>query len=328
MNTEFEEMTSIYQQASMPDKEREALNKATGHALTAPLDRFREDPENARKSFDQEDLILLGESILAHGVIEPISVIKDADNEGCFVVAGGNRRLRASILAGVKTIPYVLRDTTDSLERIILNQHSRLGVIELSDALNKERAAGVKTKDIAKALGKSYQWVTKYLSAATFPEAIIGLVNSGTTDMNFLCTLAANYKHSPEEVDDYINGGVINRAGWQEWLACHPLGGSGEAGEAGEAGDKRQHISENLAESIEAEEADLDSIEAEEAEVEAGEAVRPHREKTTRKDELPTVPDLEAGMIFIAGKLAVEFKRVDRVEMVIGDRRWDIEIGE
>lgn len=328
MNTEFEEMTSIYQQASMPEKEREALKKATGHALTAPLDCFREDPENARKVFDQEDLILLGESILAHGVIEPISVVKDADNEGCFIVAGGNRRLRASIMAGVKTIPYVLRNTTDSLERIILNQHSRLGVIELSEALNKERAAGVKTKDIATAMGKSYQWVTKYLSAATFPESIIGLVNSGTTDMNFLCTLAANYKHSAEEVEEYIKEGIINRAGWQQWLACHPLGGSEEKEKAGEeekAGEIRRRIAANLAKSIDSEE---EEVEADEAAFEEDESGIPPWEKTTCKDELPTVPDLGAGMIFIAGKKAVEFKRGERVEMVIGDRRWDIEIGE
>lgn len=317
MNKDFEEMTSIYEEAAMNN------SLANGEAFSAPLDRFKEDPQNARKVFDQEELELLGQSILERGVIEPISVVRNREKPGYFIVAGGNRRLRASRLAGMKDIPYVLRKTTDSLERIALNQHSKLGVMELSEALNREKDAGMKAKDIAKVLGKSYDWVSKYLAVAKFAAPILDLINSGVTDMKFLLTLHANYKREPEYVEEFIEGGTHTTNGWKTWLEDHHMPGlekKEEAVRADPAPDDSA-ITRDPAEGL------TKKAEGVRDEDEADQPGIPPLGNTAQV-ELPRVPDLDAGMIFIGGRKAVEFKRGDRVEIVFGDRRWDIEVGE
>ena len=99
-------------------------------------------PNQPRKSFNDESLIELSQSIRSNGIIQPIIVRKEGDN---YVIIAGERRYRAAILAGLKEIPAIIKDYDDlqvkeislieNLQREDLNAiEEALAIKELMDA--------------------------------------------------------------------------------------------------------------------------------------------------------------------------------------------------
>ena len=74
------------------------------------LDELRSNPYQPRKIFDEEKLKELSESIKKHGVFQPIIAKKSIKG---YEIIAGERRVKASIMAGLKTIPAVIRNLTD-----------------------------------------------------------------------------------------------------------------------------------------------------------------------------------------------------------------------
>src|SRR4051812_41981007 len=88
----------------------EAMNRG-GSVLHLSLEQIEVNPFQPRGTFEEESLNELADSIKIHGVIQPITVRK-ADN-GKFQLIAGERRLRASKIAGKKDIPAFIRDASD-----------------------------------------------------------------------------------------------------------------------------------------------------------------------------------------------------------------------
>ena len=116
-----------------------------------PLKELRPNPYQPRKTFDEESLNELASSIKEHGVFQPIIVKKSIKG---YEIIAGERRYRASLLAGKETIPAIIRDFTDNemMEIAILEnlQRENLNAIEEAEAykalmdnlhLNQEEAA-------------------------------------------------------------------------------------------------------------------------------------------------------------------------------------------
>ena len=82
-----------------------------------PLEEIRSNPYQPRKTFDQNALEELAESIKNYGVFQPIIVKKSI--KGYDLVAG-ERRVKASRLAGMKTIPAIVKDFSDEMREIAL----------------------------------------------------------------------------------------------------------------------------------------------------------------------------------------------------------------
>ena len=135
-------------------------------------------PEQPRTVFDEDALNELANSIKTHGVIQPIIVKED---NGRYVIIAGERRWRASRLAGLKTIPCVIKDYTEqeiSEIAIIENlQREDLNPIESAKAIkNLINQYNLTQDEVADKIGKSRPAVANTLRLLSLPEQIITLV--------------------------------------------------------------------------------------------------------------------------------------------------------
>lgn len=138
------------------------------------LDDIVRDEEQPRREFDQEALEALASSIKEHGVLQPIVVTKE---EGKYKIVAGERRWRASKIAGLDRIPAIIR-TLDSQNRLELSiienaQREDLNAIELATAYAKlSNQFNLSPEDIAAKVGKSEQAINNTLRLLTLPDDI------------------------------------------------------------------------------------------------------------------------------------------------------------
>lgn len=138
-----------------------------------PLSEIHRNPYQPRKHFDEEALNELAESIKQHGVVQPIIVKKDV--KGYFVIAG-ERRKKASELAGKTTIPAIVREFNDEemMEIALIEniQRENLNPIEEAEAYeNIINANHLTQEEVAKKFGKSRSYVTNLLGLLRLPDS-------------------------------------------------------------------------------------------------------------------------------------------------------------
>ncbi len=143
-----------------------------------PVSEVRSNPYQPRKSFNQEALDELATSIKNYGVFQPIIVKKSI--KGYDLVAG-ERRLRASKLAGIDTIPAIIKDFSDEEMREIALlenlQRENLTAIELAWAYKGIiDSLHIRQEDLASRLGKSRSHVTNMLGLLRLPEDVQNMV--------------------------------------------------------------------------------------------------------------------------------------------------------
>lgn len=142
------------------------------------VDEIRPNPFQPRRTFDQEALDELATSIKNYGVFQPIIVKKSI--KGYDLVAG-ERRLRATKLAGLKTIPAIIKDFSDEEMREIALleniQRENLTSIELAWAYKGIiDSLHIRQEDLALKIGKSRSHVTNILGLLRLPDDVQGLV--------------------------------------------------------------------------------------------------------------------------------------------------------
>ena len=145
------------------------------------VSEIRSNPYQPRKTFDEEALKELADSIKEHGVFQPIIVKKSI--KGDELIAG-ERRKKASELAGLKTIPAIIRDFNDEemMEIALIEniQRENLNPIEEAQAYDSIiKATNMTQEDIAKKFGKSRSYVTNMIGLLKLPKDIMDLVASG-----------------------------------------------------------------------------------------------------------------------------------------------------
>ena len=146
---------------------------------------LRPNPYQPRKQFDDESLDELKESIIQHGILQPIIVRKSL--KGYDIVAG-ERRYRAAKLAGKETVPAIVRDLSESLMREIalLENLQREDLSPLEEALAYDsllKHLDLTQEQLAKRLGKSRPHIANHLRLLTLPESIQNLIAEGTLSM-------------------------------------------------------------------------------------------------------------------------------------------------
>jgi len=178
---------------------RAASAQAPGEALRLRLCDIDEDPDQPRTVFDDEELQGMAQSILDHGVVQPIVVRAAAC--GRYVLAFGARRLRASRLAGVADIPAVVRTTSanEFAAQLIENQQrTDLSNSDLATAISRLVKEGLTTPQIAAICAlKDYQ-VTAFRQAGDLPPELAERLD--TSDMRALYDLYRQWGKTPTQV--------------------------------------------------------------------------------------------------------------------------------
>ncbi|WP_299215834.1 ParB/RepB/Spo0J family partition protein [uncultured Dokdonia sp.] len=144
-----------------------------------PLGKIKPDPEQPRKTFNEDALKQLSESIEKHGVLQPITI---RQLNGQYVIVMGERRYRASKLAGKKTIPCIVRtyENNDVLEVQIIENLQRQDVepTEEADAIAYLSEKYAPT-EIAKRLGRTDNFIRQRLKLAGLIDGFKQFVRNG-----------------------------------------------------------------------------------------------------------------------------------------------------
>ena len=156
-----------------------------------PLEEVRPNPYQPRKNFDEKKLGELAESIKENGVLQPIIVRRSV---GGYEIIAGERRFRASELAGKTTIPAIIRqfDESQMMEVAILENLQREDLTPLEEAQAYEmlqKNLGMTQEEVSKKMGKSRPYITNYLRLLTLPQKTKALLQHGQLSMGQARTL-------------------------------------------------------------------------------------------------------------------------------------------
>ena len=142
---------------------------------------IQKNPYQPRKEFDGEKLHELAQSIKENGVIQPI-IVRQSPVIGYEILAG-ERRYRASLLAGITSIPAVVKQLSDQemmVQSIIENlQRENLNPIEEARAYESLVEKGFTHAEIADKMGKSRPYISNSIRLLSLPEQIISEVENG-----------------------------------------------------------------------------------------------------------------------------------------------------
>ena len=159
----------------------------TSDILRIPIDMIEPNPFQPRMTFDQIALEELAESIKTFGLIQPITVRKK--DQGRYQIISGERRFRASRLAGMDMIPAYIRDTNDQgmLEMAIVENIQRENLDPIEVAMSYQRLideCNLTQEQMAERVGKKRASVTNYLRLLKLPAKVqhdlkVGLLSVG-----------------------------------------------------------------------------------------------------------------------------------------------------
>ncbi|MCM3128672.1 MULTISPECIES: ParB/RepB/Spo0J family partition protein [unclassified Paenibacillus] len=150
-----------------------------------PLSQLRANPYQPRKSFDEDSIQELAESIRQHGVIQPIivrSVLKG------YEIIAGERRFRASQFCGKSTIPAVVRNFTEQqvMEIALIEnlQRENLNAMEVAVAYQGLMDQfSLTQEELSMKVGKSRSHIANFLRLLALPEEVKDHVSRGTLSM-------------------------------------------------------------------------------------------------------------------------------------------------
>lgn len=160
----------------------ESATSDGGHELQ--VEAIRRNPAQPRRTFDETALKELAESIKLRGVLQAILVRPDPNDDGKFQIIAGERRWRAAQMAGLKTIPAVIREL-DELELLEIGiienvQRADLNPIEEAEAYEALMKRFGRTQEtMAQSVGKSRVHIANTLRLLQLPEAARAYVREG-----------------------------------------------------------------------------------------------------------------------------------------------------
>lgn len=153
--------------------------------IELPLKKIKPNPYQPRYVFEADELKDLSASIKEHGVIQPI-IVKEVNNS--YVIIAGERRFRASKMAGLKTIPAIVRQYEKSkmIELALIEnlQRADLSAVEEAKAYNQiMRELDLTQKEVAERVGKTRSYITNMLGLLNLPDQVLNLVDSKKLSM-------------------------------------------------------------------------------------------------------------------------------------------------
>lgn len=171
-----------------------------------PLSDIVKNPYQPRVIFDDQKLLELSQSIKANGVLQPI-IVRKSSLIGYEILAG-ERRFRASQLAGLTKIPAIIRllSDDDMMTLSILENLQRDDLTVLDEARSLQNLVvkqGLTHSQIAEKLGKSRPYVTNAIRILNLPEAILQLIEDQKISQGHARLLLS--LETPQEQSDWAN---------------------------------------------------------------------------------------------------------------------------
>lgn len=173
-----------------PEEEQMQENDTLKNLKVVEIEPNRDQP---RKKFDQEALEELAESIKEYGLIQPIVVTK---KEGYYSIIAGERRWRASKIAGIKEIPAIIREDNEKINSEI----SLIENMQREDLNPYEKALGIRTlmdsyslsqEDVAKKLGKGRSTIANWVRILNLEPRVLEMAKEGKLSEGYCKALLA-----------------------------------------------------------------------------------------------------------------------------------------
>ncbi len=162
--------------------ETKKLEETGAKVQEIELDKIKPNPNQPRKKFDPDALMELRDSIIEQGLIQPILVEEIAENY--YIIIAGERRYRASKMAGLKTIPAIVRSFTD-LQRMEVSlieniQREDLNPVEEARAYSYLLTqSGISQDELAKKVGKGRSTITNSIRLLNLSQKMLDSLENG-----------------------------------------------------------------------------------------------------------------------------------------------------
>ena len=160
-----------------------AETAAEGAVSTLPLQKIEPNPLQPRKTFEEEELDALAESIRMHGIIQPLTV--RLLPSGYYQIIAGERRWRAARMAGLSQVPVVVIEADDkkAMELALIENLQRADLNPIEEAEGYQQLIsqyGMTQEQAAERVGKSRPAVANALRLLSLSAPILNLVENGT----------------------------------------------------------------------------------------------------------------------------------------------------
>lgn len=172
--------------SSIPSSPSELSAKTSGSVATVSIQNIEVNPFQPRTDFKEEELLALADSIRVHGIIQPITVRKVHTDK--FQIISGERRFRASQMAGLKAVPAYIRTANDQsmLEMALVEniQRENLNAIEIAISYKRlMHECKLAQEDLANRIGKDRSTVSNYLRLLKLPPQIQAAIRDNKISM-------------------------------------------------------------------------------------------------------------------------------------------------
>jgi len=171
--------------ALIPQKDAQPVGHS-GSALELPIESITPNPYQPRKTFGDAAIRELSESVRSHGIVQPLLVTRNGDK---YQLIAGERRFRAAKLAGLTTVPAIVKDPIvglGALEIALIENIQREDLNPIEEALAYQQLHdefGLTQEEVAKRVGKERSTVANSLRLLRLPEAVKKLVASTQISM-------------------------------------------------------------------------------------------------------------------------------------------------
>ena len=198
-------------EAAEEDQVSQQADSQEERVTRIPIEQIDPNREQPRKRFDEAALNELAQSIQAVGVLQPIIVARQGDR---YQIIAGERRYRASRLAGLHEIPAIVRDWDEQtrLEAALIENLQRDDLNPVEEAMGVKslmEQAGLTQDKAAQRLGKSRPAVANLLRLLTLPASVLELISEGK--------LSAGHARALVTVDPKRQTQLANLAVQQGW---------------------------------------------------------------------------------------------------------------
>ena len=174
-----------------------------------PLIQISPNPDQPRKTFDQQELNDLAESIKEKGVLVPIILRSVQNKPYLYEIVAGERRYRAAQLAGLSEIPALVKslDDKNAMEIALIENVQRENLNPIEEALgykNLMEKCGYSLEEVSKLIGKSVSYIRNLMRINSLPDSVKQLIIEGKISPSHARTIAVS--ENPEQLaHDIIN---------------------------------------------------------------------------------------------------------------------------